>query len=44
MATLSGEFSATETLKIKNSYEDYWPLPRVVEGRPEGKAGGGGGR
>lgn len=38
---LSGEFSVSEAISIKNAWGDYWPLPRQVEGKGISTGGGG---
>jgi hypothetical protein len=41
VSVLSGEHTATEAVKIKLAWEDYWPLPRQVEDKRTKHSGGG---
>jgi len=40
VATLSGEYTVSEAVTIRNKWTDYWPLPRQVEGAPGRRHGG----
>jgi predicted RNA methylase len=41
MGLLSGEFDVPSVIRIKQRWEDYWPLNKQVEDRPTRRGGGG---